>query len=413
MAGKLVGRVKGRLRASKLFAWARELRSCLGASRAEIDSKHRAVVALKPDGVSQGTVLLSYIIDPFLLAPGQALPHTHTHYWESWQIAQTFLELGYAVDVISWKNTTFTPQKDYAFFVDVRNNLERLAPLLNADCVKILHSDTAHILFHNAAESRRLLELQQRRGVTLRPRRFEMPNLALEHADCGIIKGNAFTLGTYRYANKPLYPIGGTPVSLYPWPEGKDFAACRKHYLFLSSGGMVHKGLDLVLEAFAGMPEYELTVCGPVAREEGFVRAFHKELYETPNIHTHGWVDVEGPEFTTIVRRCVGLVYPSCSEGQSGGVITCLHAGLIPLISYESGVDVHADFGMILPACSVAQIQQAVRAMSARPPDELAQMARRAWEFARANYTRERFAQTLRAAIGAIKSSDSGHRGAP
>ena len=35
---------------------------------------------------------------------------------------------------------------------------------------------------------------------------------------------------------------------------------------------MVHKGLDLVLEAFAGMPEYHLTVCGPVAKEKDFER---------------------------------------------------------------------------------------------------------------------------------------------
>lgn len=412
MTGAFSERVKARLRKYRLFVLARAVRDCLERSSAEIDSKDRLVVSLEPEQAPRGYALVSYIIDPFLLQPGQPLPQTHTFYWESLQIAQTFLDLGYAVDAISWRNTEFVPQRDYAFFVDVRHNLERLAPLLNADCVKIYHSDTAHILFHNAAESRRLLDLQQRRGITLSPRRFEMPNLAIEHADYAVIKGNEFTLSTYRYANKPLYPIWGTPVHLYPWPEEKDFEACRKHFLFFSSGGMVHKGLDLVLEAFAEMPDHELTVCGPVEREKGFEQAFYKELYQTPNIHTCGWVDVDGPDFMAITKNCVGLIYPSCSEGQSGGVITCLHAGLIPIISYESGVDVGArapagapeDFGIILRDCSVEEIKRSIRMISGRPAEELQQMAWRTWSHARANYTRELFAKSFREVISSLIS---------
>ncbi len=409
MTGAFFHSLTDRLRRSRPFGMARALRDCLRPGRRAADAKDRRVVSLSPGQPPQGRALVSYIIDPFLLQPGQAPPNSHTYYWETQQIVRTFLDLGYGVDVISWRNTTFAPQQDYAFFVDVRHNLERLAPLLNPECIKIFHSDTAHMLFHNAAESRRLLALQQRRGVTLRPRRFEMPNLAIEHADYAIIKGNEFTLGTYRYAGKPLYPIWGTSVVEYPWPGHKDFAASRKHYLFLSSSGMVHKGLDLVLEAFAGLPDHELTVCAPVGRETAFEDAFRKELYQTPNIHTHGWVDVSSAEFVEIAGRCVGLIYPSCSEGQSGAVITCLHAGLIPLVSYESGVDVAANFGRILPDCSVAQIKAAVRGLSDLPADALAQMARRAWEQARAHYTRDLFAQTFRDAITSISAAHAQH----
>ena len=37
---------------------------------------------------------------------------------------------------------------------------------------------------------------------------------------------------------------------------------------------MVHKGLDLVLEAFVAMPEYHLTVCGKVSSEKDFEDAY-------------------------------------------------------------------------------------------------------------------------------------------
>src|SRR5262249_9903680 len=136
------------------------------------------------------SVLLSYIIDPFLLEQGQAVSTAHTHDWESLQIASTFLEMGYGVDVISFLNREFVPRKHYSVVIDARHNIERLAPSLPKDCLKIMHIDSAHILFHNHAEAGRLLDLQQRRGITLRPRRWEMPNLCIEHADCATVLGN-------------------------------------------------------------------------------------------------------------------------------------------------------------------------------------------------------------------------------
>src|SRR5262245_16709406 len=74
------------------------------------------VVSLKPDGVIRGHVLLSFINEPFLLTPEQAgMYGQHTHFWSALEIADSFLEQGYDVDVIRWNNNTFVPEKDYAF----------------------------------------------------------------------------------------------------------------------------------------------------------------------------------------------------------------------------------------------------------------------------------------------------------
>jgi glycosyltransferase involved in cell wall biosynthesis len=309
--------------------------------------------------------------------------------------------MDYTVDLISWKNDQFVPQKSYNVFIDVRHNMERLAPLLNKDCVKIQHIDLCHMLYNNYAEARRLLELQQRKGVTLPPRRFERPNLGIEHADCATIIGNEFAMNTFRYANKSLYRVPVTNAVLYPSPQGKDFETCHGRYLWLGNGGLVRKGLDLVLDAFAEMPEYHLTVCGPIQQEKDFTRAYYRELYETANIHTVGWVDISSPEFMEITSNCVGFIYPSCSEAQCGAVITCLHAGLIPIISYESDVNVH-DFGLILKDCSVKEIQSAIRMVSSLSVPELKMMAQKAWEYAQAHHTREKFAQEYRKVIETV-----------
>ena len=76
----------------------------------------RRVIRLTPDAAPQGQILLSYIIESFTTDPEDPVFRSHTHYWETRQMVNTFLELGYAVDLISYRNTCFRPERDYDFF---------------------------------------------------------------------------------------------------------------------------------------------------------------------------------------------------------------------------------------------------------------------------------------------------------
>ena len=99
----------------------------------------KRIISLSPEGPSRGRVLFSYQNEGFLLDPGTPFLNTHTRFWQSLKMAETFVELGYEVDVIHWTNQSFVPKGNYSFLVDVRHNLERLSPILNKDCVKIMH----------------------------------------------------------------------------------------------------------------------------------------------------------------------------------------------------------------------------------------------------------------------------------
>ena len=367
------------------------------------DLDQTKVISLKSENGYKGNVLLSYVIEPFLLKEGESILNSHTHYGESLQIVETWLNLGFYVDVISYRNKNFVPEKNYSYFVSARTNFDRIAKLLNEDCIKIVHLDTAHWLFNNYSALKRCLDLQKRKNVTLKNNKIVRHNWSIEDADYATILGNSFTIGTYTYAKKPIYQLPVPSVKLYPWAENKNFQSCRNHFLWLGSGGVLHKGLDLALEAFAEMPDCHLTVCGPIHKEEDFERVYYKELYETPNIDTLGWVDISSPEFTEITNNCIGLIYPSCAEGQAGAVVTCLQAGLIPIISYESGVDVN-DFGVILKNCSIAEIKNSIRMIGNFSAEELKQMARKAWSFARKNYTKEKYAEELNKIVKIILS---------
>lgn len=378
----------------------------LGVDVRRINRNERKVVSIKPEKMGNGYVLLSYIIEPFLLKNGEPVSNDHTHDWESLQIGKTFLDLGYGVDVIDYRNKKFIPEKDYFVFVAARTNFERISQYLNKNCLKIVHLDTSHWLFNNHASYERSLALQIRKGVTVKSQRIIEPNFAIEYADFATILGNDFTISTYLYAKKPIFRIPISTCTVYPWSEEKDFDACRKNYLWFGSDGFIHKGLDLVLDAFVEMPDCHLTICGPIQKEKDFVRTFYKELYKTPNIHTIGWVNVDSDEFVRITNSCVGLIYPSCAEGGGGGVIACMHAGLVPVLSYESSVDVE-DFGVILKNCSVDEIKNTIRDVSDLPVEKLKDMARRTWKFARTHHIREKFAEEYRKTIIKIINTNS------
>ena len=366
---------------------------------------HKKKVSLKSKNGNNGNVLLAYKIEPFLLK-GEALDtllKKHTNYWESLQMANTFLDLGYDVDVISYLNDRFIPRKAYQLYINARTNFQRIAERLNSECIKIVHLETAHWLFNNCEAHKRYLALQRKRGLTLKTRKLIKENWAIESADCATMLGNNFTLSTYVYANKTIFNLPVPAVQVYPWQEDKDYEACRKRFLWLGSEALVNKGLDLVLDTFSNMPDFELIVCGPIEKESDFREAFYKELYQSKNIKTAGWVDITSRQFGEIAKSCVGLIYPSCSEGQAGAVVTCLQAGIIPIVSYESGVNVD-DSGILLNKCSTEEITSAVKEISNRPESELRNMSRKAWEYARENHTREKYAIEFKRVIQEIIS---------
>src|SRR5687768_4819401 len=154
---KALSSIKRHFRNYKLYLMASEMKAVVKKHLTGANNQIKAI-SIKPEKPSRGNVLLSYVTDAFTVSPGETVPYSHTAFWESLQMAQTFSGFGYHVDVISAADAKgFFPQKHYAFFISHRHNFERIAQRLNTDCVKVLHCDVAHWLFHNTANCSRLL----------------------------------------------------------------------------------------------------------------------------------------------------------------------------------------------------------------------------------------------------------------
>jgi len=384
--------------------------SALGSALSRV--RKREPVELRPEGQEKGAVLLSYITKPFALKPDDPWFNVHSNMWECTEMARTFLDMGYSVDVIDWDDADFSPKREYSVLIDIHSNMERLAPKMPADCLKILHATGSHWRFQNDAEHARLEALKKRRGASLAPRRIVPPSRAIEFADQVTLLGNEVTESTFVFAGKPIHRLHVSSPVTYPWDESKDFEAARKRFVWFGGSGLVLKGLDIALEAFSQMPELHLTVCGPIEGEKDFKQEYLKELYKAPNIKTVGMVGLTSPEFADIRHSTGSLIYPSASEGQSTSVVVCMHGGLVPVISRRSGVDVDG-FGMLLEKCSVEEVKAAARSVAAKPSDEVRSMARGAWEHARARHTRENFMAEYGKVISAILEERSGRSGKP
>ncbi|GAB4165222.1 MAG: hypothetical protein Fur0032_01840 [Terrimicrobiaceae bacterium] len=349
------------------------------------------VVRLKPESrkPAAGRVVLSYLTGPFF--PGQeAASRGHTNWQECRAMAEVWLQRGYAVDVLDRKDRRYQPPADTRVVIDIGLNLERWTPALPATSHRIYHATGAHWLRQNSAELARLGALQERRGLALIPRRQAIPHRGIESATSATCLGNEFTSESYAFAGKPMTRIPISTAYQFDWPAHKDWEKSRTRFLWVGSLGMVHKGLDLVLEAVARHPEWHLTVCGRPEKEPDFWNAYQRELTGLPQISFAGWMDMASPEFEQIRTNCGALVYPSCSEGGGGAVIHCQHAGLVPIATREASVDLQP-FGIEISTGTVEAVESAMEEFAAGSAANAESRARASWEYVRTIHTIDSF----------------------
>jgi glycosyltransferase involved in cell wall biosynthesis len=337
--------------------------------------------------------LLIYLARAFRFAEDDPAFLRHQNVRQCRQIAQLLGDLGYVVDVVDRRDESFVPGRTYDLVISERLDWKGMDRHFGPDARTLFLATTMSHHTHNRNLKRRHDRLARRRPCTVHPQRIYrevMP--AVRGADAIAGFGNEFILRTWRgQFDGPLYPFNNYGFQDAAIDEsGRDFAQARRHFLYFASRTQVQKGLDLLLEVFPRVPDLHLWVCSPFAREEDFCACYRAELHETPNIHAVGWVGVADPEFAEIVRRCACVIHPTCSEGQPGSVVHCMHQGLIPLVTPEAGIDT-GDFGITLPSDDVAAIERLVVDVSRRPESWHAEQSRRTRAAAQRDYSEGAF----------------------
>src|ERR1700683_12809 len=340
--------------------------------KASVKRSRPSPVLYNVNAVNEGSprrrALLMYLVRPFLLsadAPDFLVQQNLRH---CRQIAILLGEFNYIVDVTDVSNRQFKPKGAYDLVLKDSLRLEHFEPAPNGT-IRLLLATTMDHVVHNRNLLRRHQQLFQRRGHRLQIRRLygeKMPYAAEADAIVGV--GNEYTAKTWRQsARAKIYPFNnsGFPEIRFIF-DSKDFAAARTNFLFFASGSQVQKGLDLLLDIFPHLPDLKLYICSGFESEADFCACYHRELFETPNIRSLGWVRVNRPEFYQLVTQCAYVIYPSCSDGQAGSVVNCMHAGLIPVVTREAGIDTD-DFGVTFVDDSLDEIERVVVQLAGLP----------------------------------------------
>jgi glycosyltransferase involved in cell wall biosynthesis len=316
----------------------------------------------------KGNVLISYIANPILWADDDERFYSHSNLWESREIARIFADLGYSVDVIDFRDEEFVPFKPYEVVFDIYNNLGRLSTYVGKHTLKILHCTGSDPYYQNAAELSRVSALNRRHSGHYHPKRLiadsSLNYQSLQVADVCSLIGNEYTWMTYPKSLRTkfhLLPVS-TSCSRQIIKTEDKYVPLERGFLWYFGYGAVHKGLDLVLDVFAKHPELTLHIVGRVDAEDDFMYMYKQELNGLPNIHYYGYLATNSPVFQEILHKSFCIIAPSCSEGISPAVVTCMQIGLYPLVSRDTGITLPPKCGMYLENCSVEEIEKAVQA---------------------------------------------------
>ncbi len=326
----------------------------------------------------------------------------HSMYWETVEMVRQLNERGYIVDFYDVSCPEHIEWERYNVAFVQNDRLEECPEKLPIK--KVFYCTENYWAFQNLAEMRRLHSFHTRQGIWVAPERQTQVRFSDEHADFMTSFGTAFQQQYYH--PRPEKHLLNISVAKQPTHIVKDVVVARPNFMWMGSGGTMLKGIDLVVEAFLGLPKAHLYIAGAVEREPRIWQWLQPLLATHPNLHYLGWVDVATEKFAALANKCIGQVYPSASEGGPGAVAQLLHFGLVPIVTRSAavrGAHLGWEIASDEPTEIIVQIQQHVSALMAVSNSELSNRSAACQTFAGEVHTRPAYAASFTTLLDRLK----------
>ncbi|MEZ5275160.1 MAG: hypothetical protein R3F07_02120 [Opitutaceae bacterium] len=348
--------------------------------------------------------LLVHLTDPFLR---RDVDVKHQNRWQARELARLAGEYGFAVDVIDPGCPRMPPTASYDLVIDLHPGLTpAYEQACRPDTRRIAYITGSNPAFSNRAEAGRIAEVERATGVRLKPRRQVPVFTQKDLAACNgfFFIGSRANLETYREFQLP--PVHFIRNFAYPVPNIDHTKSSATDFLFLSSGGQVHKGLERLLAVVAGRDDWVLHVCSAFHEEPDFCRLFRSQLFGRRNIIPHGFLPLDSERFRRVAARCCVMVLPSCSEANAGSVLSGVAAGLVPLVTEECGFEpdeVHRLAGADLEA-----IESGMESVARRSVQWMNAEADRIGALVRRRYSTESYSASVRRGLESVLAESQG-----
>lgn len=334
----------------------------------------------------------------------KTLPKYHSNFTETYSVAMAFDRLGYSVDCVSrTKRGIDYAAYDVVFgingnaFMGAFSTDEKIKPL------KIFYSVGAETCFNYRVTTMRNRDFYTRHGRWLLgsnryipgdPRNYYEANLS----DAVITLGDDFVNRQFLKENNCSGKFKSLPAFYFPVcspDEKKNFVKSKKHLLWFGSSGMIHKGLDIAIDFAVENPDVTLHICGGSRQETAFWNYYNPIIKNHANIVMHGFVEIESPEFKSILELCGVLLNPSISESGAVSVLNVLgNAVMLPVYSRGTGLNLET-VGVEVEEVTYDAFNKALQKVLEMSDKELEEKAWAAHKLVKEKYTLEKYQENM------------------
>lgn len=165
----------------------------------------------------------------------------------------------------------------------------------------------------------------------------------------------------------------------------------RNCFLVFGAIGLIHKGVDILIEVFRKHSEWKLFLCG------GSIESELKELklQISPNIILCGFVEVGSEKFMNLVSVCSFVILPSCSEASTTGVLTGMRHGLLPMVCRGNGFERCSDYCLFFEDFHIEAVEERIMKAINMSDADYIRMGQKIFEYANDEFSIENYSNNL------------------
>ena len=347
-------------------------------------------------GHNQPRVLISYISAPLFINDNEKKV-SHSNELEFFDILHWFLTRGYVVDVTHCNNSRFIEDNrrityDLVFGFGLVFDFFKKTASSSIIYVTENAPNAAYVNeYSRVVDYNKSRGLLQRKAKVVRARVYYQNN-HFDGITAAIILQNEFNLRNFEdlVPRKQILTLSPSGLLSEGYKPERNLASSCSTFVWLGSRGLVHKGLDLLVEVFSERPELTLHILGMKRNERSLL-----PIKLTDNIIDHGFIPVGSEDFRIIMNKCSFVILPSCSEAMSTGVLTGMRHGLIPVVSREVGVSID-DYGeLYIETLDTNGIRAIVKKILALTHADLRDLHKCVFDSANQLFSLEKYSETL------------------
>ncbi len=317
--------------------------------------------------------------------------------FEIFKIVKILSEFGYSIDLISVNDTKaldIIKGNRYSLIFGFGETFLKITQLQPA-ALSVFYVTENHPEFSFREEKKRLdyfYERHKRKASIERSGRYYTTDHVAVTYDHIIAMGEVEQFSDQYERVYSIYPTGFLNSDFVF--KHKDHNNTRKHFLWLGSSAVIHKGLDLLIDIMTTRDDITLHICGLDPKGRKLL-----DVPQKSNIVDYGFVNINSEAFLKIVEKCSFSILPSCSEGMATSITTSMLHGLIPVVIKDSGFNRLGENAIFLDDYRIEYLNEMVSKLAEYELDELELLSKKVFEFASKNFKVEAYEKEFRSIV--------------